>query len=124
MRKVSLVMFYAVQLINPPNSQRPIFLLHLELLPCKQQPDCKLSVDHKISQKQGDVPMARQRNDHKLDDLSQAIQAHPDQKAGYFARLLDWDNKSVMRALPQLEDRGDLLMEDDNGRIGWFGRRR
>ena len=68
--------------------------------------------------------MARQRNDHKLDDLSQAIQTYPDQKAGYFARLLDWDNKSVMRALPQLEDRGDLLMEDDNGRIGWFGQRR
>ena len=68
--------------------------------------------------------MARQRNDNKLDDLSQTIQAHPDQKAGWFARQLDWDNKAVMRALPQLEDRGDLLMEDDNGRIRWFGRRR
>ena len=68
--------------------------------------------------------MARPRNNNRLDDLTEAIQAHPHQKAGWFARLLDWDNKAVTRALPQLEDRGDLLLEDDNGRICWFGRRR
>jgi hypothetical protein len=68
--------------------------------------------------------MARKRNDHQLDELLDAIQTYPEQKPGWFAGLLGRDNKSIMRDLPQLEDRGDLLTEDDNGRISWFGRRR
>jgi len=39
------------------------------------------------------------------------------------ARHLGVDNKTVMRALVQLEDRGDLLVEDDGGRLSWAGRR-
>jgi hypothetical protein len=68
--------------------------------------------------------MARKRNDPQLDERVDAIQTYPEQKAGWFARLLGCDNKSIMRELPQLEERGDLLMEDHNGRISWFGRRR
>lgn len=68
--------------------------------------------------------MARKRNDQNLDELRDTIIEHPEQRAGWFARLLGRGNKSVMRELPQLEDRGDMLMEDDNGRISWFGRRR
>ncbi len=30
----------------------------------------------------------------------------------------------MMRALTQLEDRGDLLIEDERGRLSWFGRKR
>ncbi len=68
--------------------------------------------------------MARKGNQAQLDQLVEAIKANPNQKAGWFARLLGRDNKSIMRALPQLEDRGELLMEDEDGRISWFGRRR
>lgn len=68
--------------------------------------------------------MARKRNEAQLDELVDAIQAHPQHKPGWFASLLGRDNKSIMRELPQLEERGDLLMEDDSGRISWFRRRR
>lgn len=68
--------------------------------------------------------MARKRNEYHLDELRDAIIEYPEQRAGWLARLLGRDNKSVMRELPQLEERGDLLMEDDDGRISWYGRRR
>ncbi len=68
--------------------------------------------------------MARKSNQQKLDHLRDVIIENPDQRAGWFAQLLGRDNKSVMRDLPKLEERGDLLVEDDNGRISWFGRRR
>lgn len=68
--------------------------------------------------------MARKRNDPKLDELLEAIQTNPEQKPSWFATLLNRDNKSIMRDLPQLEDRGDMLMEDGNGQISWFGRRK
>lgn len=68
--------------------------------------------------------MARKVNQDNLDHLREAVISNPEQKAGWFARLLQTDNKAISRALPQLEERGDLLMEDDNGRISWFGRRK
>ena len=68
--------------------------------------------------------MARKINHDNLDSLREAIISNPEQRAGWFARLLETDNKSITRALPQLEERGDLLMEDDNGRISWFDRRK
>lgn len=68
--------------------------------------------------------MARKADHTKLDQLKDAIQANPGHRAGHYARQLGRDNKSVTRALPQLEERGDLLAEDDNGRLSWFGRRR
>ena len=64
--------------------------------------------------------MARKPNKHNLDELRDAIQMHPEHKPGWFARLLGRDNKSIMRDLPNLEARGDLLIEDDNGRISWY----
>ncbi|MCA9994332.1 MAG: hypothetical protein KDE56_01215 [Anaerolineales bacterium] len=67
--------------------------------------------------------MARKQNNSQLDELLEAIQANPEQKAGWFARLLSRDNKSVIRNLSQLEERGDLLQEDDAGHISWFGHR-
>ncbi|KAA3660302.1 MAG: hypothetical protein DWQ04_19780 [Chloroflexi bacterium] len=68
--------------------------------------------------------MARKTDHQQLDNLREVIMENPDQKAGWFAQKLGRDNKSVIRSLPQLENRGDLLMEDDNGRIRWFGRRK
>lgn len=68
--------------------------------------------------------MTRKANQGDLDRLREAIVENPEHRAGWFASLLGRDNKSVNRDLPKLEDRGDLLMEDDHGRISWFGRRR
>ena len=67
--------------------------------------------------------MARRANQHNLDTLRDTIIENPEHRAGWFASLLNQDNKSVNRDLPKLEERGDLLMEDDSGRISWFGRR-
>lgn len=68
--------------------------------------------------------MGRNRNDRRLDEICALIQQYPDQKAGWIARQLGYDNKTVIRALSQLEDRGDLLQEDGGGGLRWFGRRR
>jgi hypothetical protein len=68
--------------------------------------------------------MGRKQNDEHLDQIRQAIQENDGQKAGAIGRMLGIDNKTIARALTQLEDRGDLLYEDDDGKIGWFGKRR
>ncbi|MEZ4705921.1 MAG: hypothetical protein R3A44_01865 [Caldilineaceae bacterium] len=67
--------------------------------------------------------MGRNRNDQKLDEIVTAIQANPESKAGTIGTLLGLDDKTMQRALMQLEDRGDLLEEDDKGRLRWFGKR-
>lgn len=67
--------------------------------------------------------MGRNRDNLRLDAIRALIQQNPDQKAGWLARQLGYDNKTVLRALTQLEERGDLFQEDDNGRLRWFGRR-
>lgn len=68
--------------------------------------------------------MGRNTNDNRLDEIVAYVQEHGDERAGTIASALGVDNKTMMRALTQLEDRGDLLIEDDAGRLGWFGRRR
>ncbi len=68
--------------------------------------------------------MGRKGSDNRLDEITAYIQDHGDQKAGTIASALGMDNKSMMRALSQLEDRGDMLSEDDAGRLSWFGWRR
>lgn len=65
--------------------------------------------------------MARKQNNSRLGQIRSYIQQNPDQKAGAVARNLGLDNKTVQRALVHLEDRGDLLAEDDSGRVRWFG---
>lgn len=67
--------------------------------------------------------MARKRNERDLDQLCDAIIEHPNRRAGWFARLFGRDDKFVQRQLIQLEDRGDLLEEDDAGRLRFFGRK-
>jgi predicted ArsR family transcriptional regulator len=68
--------------------------------------------------------MARNRDDVRLDEIRDLVQQHPEQKAEWIAQQLGCDNKTVQRALSQLEDRGDLLVEDDRGRLSWFGWRK
>jgi len=68
--------------------------------------------------------MARKGDVERLDQIRDAIIDNPGRRPGWVARRLGFDNKTVMRALTQLEDRGELLIEDERGRLSWFGRRR
>lgn len=68
--------------------------------------------------------MGRKRDDQRLDEILNTIQANPETKPGTISTLLGLDDKTVQRALVQLADRGDLLAEDDHGRVSWFGRRK
>lgn len=90
------------------------------LLPLRQQARFTLQANHL----KGDLQVARKADDNRLDTLCEAIVENPGKRAGWLARLLGEDNKTITRALPQLEKRGDLLAEDDKGGLTWFGRRR
>jgi hypothetical protein len=68
--------------------------------------------------------MARKGDAERLDAIRDAIIDNPGKRPGWLARRLGYDNKTVMRALTQLEDRGDLLEEDDRGRLSFFARKR
>jgi DNA-binding IclR family transcriptional regulator len=68
--------------------------------------------------------MGRKRDDERLDQVLDFIQRHPDQKAAAVAQQMGLDNKTLQRSLAYLEARGDLLLEDDTGRLRWFGKRR
>ena len=67
--------------------------------------------------------MGRKRDDQRLDEILAAIQANPDTKAGSIGTMLGLDDKTVQRALVQLEERGDLLQQDDNDNVRWFSKR-
>lgn len=67
--------------------------------------------------------MARRGDTERLDKIRDAIIDNPGQRPGWVARQLGFDNKTIMRALTQLEDRGEMLIEDERGRLSWFGRR-
>lgn len=66
--------------------------------------------------------MGRHTDDERLDQIRDAIINNSGSRSGRIARLLGLDNKTVQRALAQLEERGDLLAEDRSGRLFWFGR--
>ena len=67
--------------------------------------------------------MARKPDDLRLETIAQAIHEHPNRKPGWIARLLGIDNKTIQRALTQLEDQGVMLAEDERGCVSFFGRR-
>ncbi len=67
--------------------------------------------------------MARKGDQQRLNMIRDAIIRNPGKRPAQLARALGVDNKTVMRALAQLEDRGDLLAEDERGRLSWFGRK-
>ncbi len=68
--------------------------------------------------------MSRKSDEERLNSIVETIRQNPAQRPGWLARRLGVDNKTMMRALAQLEGRGDMLIEDDRGCVSWFGRRR
>lgn len=61
--------------------------------------------------------MPRRRKPEDLEVLYRAVERHPGQRPGWLARLLGWPRSKVTRALPDLEEHGRLLYEDDQGRL-------
>ncbi len=68
--------------------------------------------------------MSRKSDEERLNSIVETIQQNPKRRPSWLARRVGVDNKTMMRALTQLEDRGDMLIEDDRGCLSWFGRRR
>lgn len=68
--------------------------------------------------------MGRKQDEVRLDSILAAIQANPEKRAGTIGDMLGIDDKTLQRALIQLEDRGDLLAQDDNNKLSWFGKRK
>jgi hypothetical protein len=68
------------------------------------------------------MQMGRKQDDQRLNAILAAIQRQPEHKAGSIGTRLGLDDKTMQRALVQLEDRCDLLAEDDKGRLSWFGK--
>lgn len=64
--------------------------------------------------------MPRQANDDRLNQLRRAIKENPGKRAGFFSRLLNWRREEVSRRLVSLNDRGELLSEDDRGGLWPF----
>lgn len=68
--------------------------------------------------------MGRKIDNSRLNQIRDCVQKNPSKKAGWIARQLGLDNKTVQRALAQLERRGDLFSEDPKGGVSWFGKRK
>lgn len=64
--------------------------------------------------------MARPANQNRAEQIYRTIEKHPGKKAGFFARLLGLQRSEVTRTLPNLEDRGLHLIEDDKGGLWPF----
>ncbi len=64
--------------------------------------------------------MPRKANPAHLASLKRAIEKHPGQRPGFFARLIGWRREEVNRALAHLDGQGVLLSEDDEGRLWPF----
>jgi len=68
--------------------------------------------------------MGRKNDNNRLNQIRNCIQNNPNKKLGWVAKHLGLDNKTVQRAVVQLEARVDLLDEDTKGRVSWFGKRK
>ncbi len=68
------------------------------------------------------VFMARKTNNNHLEGIYRKIEAYPGKRPGFIARLLGVDRSQVTRALPALEEKGLLLVEDNKGGL-WPYRR-
>jgi DNA-binding IclR family transcriptional regulator len=64
--------------------------------------------------------MPRTVTDDRLDAIARALEAQPNSTAAAIADALGLHRSAVTRALPNLEDHGVLLSEDDLGRLSLY----
>ena len=66
--------------------------------------------------------MPRKANESRLQEAATLLQTQPGCKAGEYARRLGIHREDFRRVLVQLNDRGVLLSEDDNGHLWPFSK--
>ncbi len=66
--------------------------------------------------------MSRKADDEKLKEIYNTVMEHPGKRSGCIARLLGLNRSEVTRALPTLQERGLLLIEDDQGGLWPFNK--
>ena len=59
--------------------------------------------------------MARKTDDEKLEEIYNAVEENPGERAGFIAQLLGLHRSEVTRSLPALDEKGLLIYEDDEG---------
>ena len=59
--------------------------------------------------------MARKTDDEKLEEIYNAVEENPGEKAGFIASLLGLHRSEVTRSLPALDEKGLLIYEDEEG---------
>lgn len=64
--------------------------------------------------------MARNVNLFRLQRAAQIIHERPGYRSGEYARMLDCHRETFNRLLTQLEERGVLISEDEQGRLWPF----
>lgn len=68
--------------------------------------------------------MARKANEERLKEVSDLFQSKPGHRAGEYARMLKIHREELSRVLVQLNDRGIMLSEDEQGRLWPFNKNR
>ncbi len=66
--------------------------------------------------------MARHADQDRVREIAEYVDKHPGAKPAEIARELELDRSTVTRALPALEDSGQLLYEDRRGGLWPFRR--
>lgn len=64
--------------------------------------------------------MARPPKYPRLAGIYRTIEAYPGRRPGFIAKLLGVHRSAVTRALPAMEEKGLLLIEDDKGGLWPF----
>jgi Mn-dependent DtxR family transcriptional regulator len=73
----------------------------------------------------GGVAMGRRPSERRLEQYEELVPPYPGRiRASQLARLLGVPRSTVQRDLPELEERGTLLMEDRRGFLSLFRRRK
>ncbi len=66
----------------------------------------------------------RHSDPERMERFVRAVREHPGARPGFLARLLGIPRSSAIRILPELEEHGYLLYEDDRGGLFFWKRRR
>ncbi len=69
--------------------------------------------------------MARRPRQDRLEDIYAAVQQYPGKRPGFIALLLGLHRSDITRSLPNLEERGLYLSEDERGGLwAWLRKKK
>lgn len=68
--------------------------------------------------------MARKARNERLENIYDSIEDNPGKRPGFFAIALNIPRSSITRSLPQMEEQGYLLSEDEKGGLWPFRRKK